>query len=86
MLELLIVIGRALALALRGHRELVLEHLALPQQLTMMRRTTSRPHLATCDRLFRIGLARIWPNWRTALVLVQPDTVVRWHRDWLRRR
>jgi hypothetical protein len=46
MLELLIVIGRALALALRGHRELVLEHLALRQQLTMMRRTTSRPHLA----------------------------------------
>src|SRR5262249_54502623 len=25
-------------------------------------------------------------NWRTALVFVQPDTVVRWHRDWLRRR
>jgi putative transposase len=86
MLELLIVIGRALALALRGHRELVLENLALRQQLTVMRRTTNRPHLATCDRLFWMGLGRIWPNWRTALVLVQPDTVVRWHRDWLRRR
>ena len=86
MLELLIVIGRALALALRGHRELVLENLALRQQLTVMRRTTNRPHVATCDRLFWIGLARIWPNWRTALVLVQPDTVVRWHRDWLHRR
>ena len=31
-------------------------------------------------------MARIWRNWRTAVVLVQPDTVVRWHRDWLRRR
>jgi hypothetical protein len=31
-------------------------------------------------------LARLRRNWRTALVLVQPDTVVRWHRDWLRRR
>jgi hypothetical protein len=29
-------------------------------------------------------LTRIWRNWRTALVLVQPDTVVRWHGDWLR--
>ena len=57
MLELLIVIGRALALALRGHRELVLENLALRQQLTATRRTTNRPHLATCDRLLwdRIG-------------------------------
>jgi hypothetical protein len=31
-------------------------------------------------------LARNWDNWRTALMVVQPDTVVRWHRDWLRRR
>jgi hypothetical protein len=86
MLELLIVIGRALALAFRGHRELVLENLALRQQLTTVKRTTKCPHLHTRDRLFWITLARIWRNWRTALVLVQPDTVVRWHRDWLRRR
>jgi hypothetical protein len=33
-----------------------------------------------------IALARFWRNWRMAVVLVQPDTVVRWHRDWLRRR
>jgi putative transposase len=31
-------------------------------------------------------LARTWRNWRTALMVVQPDTVIRWHRDWLRRR
>src|SRR4029450_9889002 len=86
MLERLIVIGRALALALRGHRELVLETLALRQQLMALKRTTKRPHLQTGDRLFWIALARLWRNWRTAVVVVQPDTVVRWHRDWLRRR
>ena len=86
MLELLIVAARALALALRGHRELVLENLALRQQLTTIRRTTNRPRLGPGDRLFWIALARVWRNWRTALVLVQPDTVIRWHRDWLRRR
>ena len=80
------VIGRALTLALRGHRELVLENLALRQQLTAVKRTTKRPHLQTRDRLFWIALARSWWNWRTAVVLVQPGTVVRWHRDWLRRR
>jgi putative transposase len=86
MPELLIVIVRALALALRGHRELVLENLALRQQLTAVQRTSKWAHLQTHDRLFWIVLARSWPNWRRALVLVQPDTVMRWHRDWLRRR
>src|SRR5206468_9639049 len=38
------------------------------------------------DRLFWIALAHTWRHWRAALVLVQPDTVVRWHREWLRRR
>ena len=52
MLELLIVVGRALALSLRGHRELVLENLALRQQLRAVKRTTKRPHLGMRDRLF----------------------------------
>jgi hypothetical protein len=65
MLELLIVIGRALALALRGHRELVLENLALRQQLTALKRTTKRPHLQTGDQLFWIAFSRLWRNWRT---------------------
>src|SRR5262249_14952631 len=38
------------------------------------------------DRFFWMALARVWRNWRTALMVVQPDTVIRWHRDWLRRR
>ena len=45
-----------------------------------------RPHLHARDRLFWIVLRRLWTNWRTALVIVRPDTVVGWHRDWLRRR
>ena len=86
MLELLIVIGRALALGLRGQGELVLENLALRQQLMAMKGATRRPHLRARDRLFWIALRQIWRNWRRAVVLVRPDTVVRWHRDWLRRR
>ena len=58
MLELLIVVVRALALALRGHRELVLENLALRQQLAALRRTTKRARLRTCDRLFWIAAWR----------------------------
>jgi putative transposase len=86
MLELLIVVVRALTLALRGHRELVLENLALRQQLAALLRTTKRARLRTRDRLFWMALARGWQHWRNALIVVQPDTVVRWHREWLRRR
>ena len=86
MLELLVLVGRGVTLACRGHQEVVLENMALRQQLRAVKRTTKRPTLRARDRLFWILLARLWRNWRTALVLVQPDTVVRWHRDWLRRR
>src|SRR5262249_16349989 len=86
MLVLLIVVVRGVALVLRGHRELVLENVALRQQLAAMKRAQKRVPLNTRDRLFWIALAHGWRNWRTALVFVQPDTVVRWHRDWLRRR
>ena len=84
MLQLLMVVCRALALALRGHREVVLENLALRQQLMAMKRANSRPRLQARDRRFWIALRRIWTNWRTALVLVRPETVVGWHRTWLR--
>jgi hypothetical protein len=65
---------------------LVLQNLALRQQLSAMKRVRRPLALNTRDRLFWIALAHSWRNWRTALVFVQPDTVVRWHRDWLRRR
>jgi hypothetical protein len=76
MLELLIVVVRAVALALRGHRELVLENLALRQQLAAFHRTM-RCRLRPADRLFWMALAQTWRNWRTALIVVQLDTVIR---------
>jgi hypothetical protein len=76
--------ARALALACRGHRELVLENIALRQQLKALQRTVRRPRPQRRDRVFWILLANTWRRWRMALVLVQPDTVLRWHRDWLR--
>lgn len=85
-MDMIVLIARALALACRGHQQLALENLALRQQLHALRRQGSRPHLGWRDRLFWIVLAKAWRHWRTALVLVQPDTVVRWHREWLRRR
>src|SRR5207249_9527016 len=42
--------------------------------------TATRPRLRTTDRLFWVGLARAWTRWRQPLVIVTPDTVLRWQR------
>ncbi len=65
---------------LLGRAALVWENLALRQQLAVLQRATLRPKLLWRDRLFWVALSRLWRGWREALVLVQPDTVVRWHR------
>jgi hypothetical protein len=59
---------------------LLLENLALRQQLAVLKRRHARPHMATLDKLFWVILRRLWPRWKKVLILVQPDTVVRWHR------
>ena len=85
MLATWVVLLRSIGLFCRGHRAVVLENLALRQQLAALTRTRRRPQLRTRDRLFWVCLARVWRGWRTALVVVHPDTVVRWHRQWFRR-
>ena len=86
MLEIIAVFVRAVALACHGHQELVLENIALRQQLNALKRTVTRPSVRRRDRLFWIVAGKTWQPWRTALVFVQPDTVMRWHREWLRNR
>src|SRR6202040_3225824 len=85
MLTALMMLLRSIGLICSGHRAVVLENLALRQQLTVVTRTVKRPQLRSTDRLFWILLAKGWRDWCSALVIVQPDTVVRWHRQWLRR-
>src|SRR5499426_1610834 len=61
--------------------ELIAEVLALRQQLAILNRTTKRPSLRFQDRLFWIALAKIWQGWRSALLIVKPETVSKWHRQ-----
>jgi len=61
-------------------REPALETLALRQQLLVMKRKCPRPRLRRVDRLFWVWLSGVWNNWREALVIVRPETVVSWHR------
>jgi putative transposase len=74
------IILRTFVSALRSHRALALENLALRHQLEVLQRNTKRPRLTNKDRTLWIILSRLWPDWRKPLTIVQPDTVIRWHR------
>ena len=80
MISMLFHLLRLFPFLCGGHRQLALENLALHQQLAAYKRTVTRPRLRRTDRLFWVWLARVWAEWRQALVIVTPDTVLRWQR------
>ena len=66
---------------LRSRAALELENLALRHQIGVLQRSAAkRPKLTSGDRLFWICLSRLWRDWRSALAIVTPETVVAWHR------
>ena len=81
MLGFLLGLFRLVWLFGKGHRAVVLENMALRQQLAIYKRKQKRPRLIGWDRWFWTGLSQVWKDWRRALVVVHPDTVVRWHRE-----
>ncbi len=80
MLRLVIVLlayGRGFVLS---RYRLGLENVALRQQLAVLKRRRPRPRLHRLDRLFWVALRQLWPDWSSVLLVVQPETVVSWHR------
>ena len=80
MLRLLRLLVVLFTRCFRSRRDLALENLALRQQLGVLKQKHPHPRLAASDRLFWVVLRRLWTGWRSALILVQPETVIRWHR------
>jgi transposase InsO family protein len=68
----------------RSRRDLILENLALRQQLSVFKQKQTKPRLGASDKLFWVLLRRLWAGWLRALILVQPETVIRWHRKGLK--
>src|SRR5260370_11688691 len=65
---------------LRARRSLLLENLALRQQLAVLKRRHPRPRLDLLDKLFWVAIRRFWSGWQRSLIAVTPETVVRWHK------
>src|ERR1017187_1452094 len=65
---------------LRARRSLLLENLALRQQLAVLKRRHPKPRIGWLDKLFWVAVRRFWAEWKQSLIVVTPATVVRWHR------
>lgn len=76
-----IALVRSLLALLRSRQEQTVVELALRQQLAVYAHQRRRPRLSPLDRVFWVALSRLWPRWKDVLVVVRPETVVRWHRQ-----
>jgi putative transposase len=69
----------------RSKSALVAENAFLRHQLAILHRRVTRPRCTPADRALLVFLASRVRAWRSALLLVQPDTLLRWHRQLFRR-
>jgi hypothetical protein len=81
MLELISLVLPTLARLFRRRHELVVENLLLRHQLNVALRSRPRPDLKSRDRFFWLVVRSLYPYWKQHLILVRPETVVRWHRQ-----
>src|SRR4030095_9333280 len=68
----------------RTRARMQIEILALRHQLAVLERQRKRARLGVADRLLWVVLSRLWTQWRSALVIVKPETVIAWHRKGFR--
>jgi putative transposase len=81
MLIFLTTLLATLGWIFRSRDALELVNLALRHQIGVLQRSArKRPKLTAGDRLLWVCLSRLWRDWRSALAIVKPETVVAWHR------
>jgi len=84
LLKFVMLLLRCTLAFFRNRNEQALVELALRQQLATFALQGSKPRITSVDRTFWVFLSRSWSGWKEILVIVQPDTVVRWHRKGFR--
>ena len=88
MIRLLLIYASIVLASVRAlfrcRSEQAIVELALRQQLATYAHQQTKPRLTPLDRTFWVALSRIWPRWKKVLCIVQPETVVRWHREGFR--
>lgn len=85
MISWLLLVLRTLTGMALVSSTLAAENAVLRHQLSVLQRERTMPLLPPADRVLWIWLCRYWSRWRSALVLIQLETVLRWHREGYRR-
>ena len=85
MVRLILLLLALVRSLVRRRSDLVLENLALRQQVAALATSGRRPRITAVDRWFWLALRRWWSRWTEVLVFVKPETAVRWHRASFRR-
>jgi putative transposase len=80
MLQAVLVLVAAVAAAFRPRWSLLAEIALLRHQLAVLQRSVARPRVTRLDRNALVALAAVTPTWRNVLRIVQPETLLRWHR------
>ncbi len=62
------------------YKQILVQNLALRHQISVLKRNVNRASLKNNDRLLWIILSIFWNNWKSALLIVKPETVIKWHR------
>jgi hypothetical protein len=76
MLNAILSLFRMIPLILGGYGQVALENLALREQLATFQRSVRRPKIRPTDQLFWVCLRKVWKEWKSALVIVRPETVL----------
>ena len=80
MREVALLALACIASVFKSRAALYAENLALRHQLCVFQRSVKRAKVKPADRLLWSILAKVWGNWKGALIFVKPDTVIRWQR------
>jgi hypothetical protein len=85
MLDFLVLLVHVLVSPFKSQARLEAEIVVLRQQLMVLRRRVpSKPKLTVADRLLFVWLYRLFPSVLNAITIIQPETVMRWHRSGFR--
>ena len=80
LVRVMVLLVQTVRALFRSRADLALENMALRQQVAVLKQKRSRPPLSGTDRAFWVALRQTWKHWANALIIVQPETVVKWHR------
>ena len=84
LLKFVTLLLRCIPAFFRSRNNQAIVELALRQQLATFALKGRKPRITPVDRAFWIFLSQTWSGWKDALVIVQPNTIVRWHRKGFR--